>query len=90
MFVNCSILCDVQHVRSSVLGQNVIFGKFDVWTFNVRSVRNSVFWCSFQDYSMLFHQIGHIYLCKLIDANVFYSENELFLKGKKECVSTQE
>ena len=32
MFANCSVFCDVRHVRSSVLGQNVMFG----------SVRNSV------------------------------------------------
>ena len=50
MFANCSGFCDVRHVRSSILGQNVMFGKFDVRTFNVRSVRSSVFWCSFQDY----------------------------------------
>ena len=49
MFANCSGFCDVRHVRSSILGQNVMFGKFDVRTFNVRSVRSSVFWCSFQD-----------------------------------------
>ena len=49
MFANCSVFCDVRHVRSSILGQNVMFGKFDVRTFNVRSVRSSVFWCSFQD-----------------------------------------
>ena len=28
MFANCSLFCDVQHVRSSVLGQIVIFGSF--------------------------------------------------------------
>ena len=49
MFANCSVFCDVRHVRSSILGQNVMFGMFDVRTFNVRSVRSSVFWCSFQD-----------------------------------------
>ena len=49
MFMNCSVFCDVQHVRSSILGQNVMFGKLDVQTFNVRSVRSSIFWCSFQD-----------------------------------------
>ena len=49
MFVNCLVFCHVGHVRSSILGQNVMFGKFDVRTFNVRSVRSSVFWCSFQD-----------------------------------------
>ena len=27
MFTNCSVFCDVQHVRSSVLGQNVMFGS---------------------------------------------------------------
>ena len=32
MFANCSLFCDVRHVQSSVLGQNVMFG----------SVRNSV------------------------------------------------
>ena len=52
MFVNCSIFCDIRHVWSSVLGQNVMFGKFDVWTFNVQSVQRSVFWCSFQDYNL--------------------------------------
>ena len=25
MFTNCSVFCDVRHVRSSVLGQNVMF-----------------------------------------------------------------
>ena len=50
MFPNCSVFCDVWHVRSSILGQNVMFGKFDVRTFNVWSVRSSVFWFSFQDY----------------------------------------
>ena len=49
MFMNCSVFCDVQHVWSSILGQNVMFRKFDVRTFNVRSVRSLVFWCSFQD-----------------------------------------
>ena len=49
MFVNFSVFCDVWHVRSSILGQNVMFRKFDVRTFNVRSVQISVFWCSFQD-----------------------------------------
>ena len=50
MFANCSVFCDVRHVQSSILGQNVMFGKFNIQTFNVRSVRSSVFWCSFQDY----------------------------------------
>ena len=27
MFVNCSVFCDVRHVLSSVLGQNVMFGS---------------------------------------------------------------
>ena len=49
MFTNCSVFCDVWHFRSLILGQNVMFRKFDVWTFNVRSVWSSVFWCSFQD-----------------------------------------
>ena len=51
MFANCSVFYDVRHVRSSILGQNVMFEKFDVQTFNVRSIQSSVFWCSFQDYS---------------------------------------
>ena len=38
MIVNCSVFCDVQHVRSSILIKNVMFGKFDVQTFNVQSV----------------------------------------------------
>ena len=41
MFVNCSVTCDVRHVQ--ILGKNVMFGKFDVWTFNVWSVRSLVF-----------------------------------------------
>ena len=45
VFVNCLVFCDV---RSSNLGQNVIFRKFNVQTFNVWSIRSSVFWCSFQ------------------------------------------
>ena len=49
MFANCSVFCNVWHVRSSILGQNVMFRMFDVRTFNVRSVRSLVFWCSFQD-----------------------------------------
>ena len=49
MFMNCSVFCDVRHVRSSILGQNVMFGKFAVRTFNVQSVRKLVFLCSFQD-----------------------------------------
>ena len=36
IFANCSLFCDVRHVRSSILGQNVMFRKFDVRTFNVR------------------------------------------------------
>ena len=27
MFANCLVFCDVRHVRSSVLGQNVMFGS---------------------------------------------------------------
>ena len=27
LFMNCSVFCDVQHVQSLVLGQNVIFGS---------------------------------------------------------------
>ena len=27
MFANCSVFCDVRHVRSSVFGQNVMFGS---------------------------------------------------------------
>ena len=27
MFMNCSDFCDVRHVRSSVLGQNMMFGS---------------------------------------------------------------
>ena len=27
MFMNCSVFCDVRHVRSSVLDQNVMFGS---------------------------------------------------------------
>ena len=49
MFANCSVFCDVRHVRSSILGQNVMFRKFDVQTFNVWSVWSSVICCSFQD-----------------------------------------
>ena len=49
MFVNCSVFCNVQHVQSSILDQNVMFEKFDIWTFSVRSVQSSVFWCSFQN-----------------------------------------
>ena len=49
MSTNYSVFCVVWHVRSSILGQNVMFRKFNVQTFNVRSVRSSVFWCSFQD-----------------------------------------
>ena len=40
MFANCSVFCDVRHVQSSILGQNVMFRKFDVRTFNVRSVQS--------------------------------------------------
>ena len=57
MFANSSVFCDVQHVRSSILGQSVMFRKFDVWTINVRCVRSSVFWCSFQDY------LVHAWIC---------------------------
>ena len=28
MFANCLVFCDVRHVRSLVLGQNVMFGSF--------------------------------------------------------------
>ena len=49
MFAKCSVFCDVWHVWSSIWGQNMMLGKFDVWTFNVRSVGSSVFWCSLQD-----------------------------------------
>ena len=30
MFVNCSVFCDVWYVQISILGQNVMFGNFDV------------------------------------------------------------
>ena len=40
MFVNCLVFCDV---RSSILGENVMFRKFDVWTFNVWSVQSLAF-----------------------------------------------
>ena len=33
MLANCSVFCDVWHVQNSILGQNVMFGKFDVRTF---------------------------------------------------------
>ena len=49
MFVNCLVFCDVRYVQSSILGQNVMLRKFEVWTFNVHSVRSLVFWCLFQD-----------------------------------------
>ena len=49
MFGDCSVFCDVRHVQSSILGPNVMFGKFNVHTFNVRSVQSLVFWCLFQD-----------------------------------------
>ena len=42
MFANCLVFCDVWHVQSSILGQNVTFGKFNVRAFNVWSVRSSV------------------------------------------------
>ena len=32
MFENCLVFCDVRHVRSSILGQNELFEKFDVQT----------------------------------------------------------
>ena len=32
MFANCSVFCDVRHFRSSILGHNLMFRKFDVWT----------------------------------------------------------
>ena len=60
MFSNCSIFCGVRHVQSSILGQNVMFRKFDVQTFNVRSVQSSVFWCSFQDYSIVMGLIQNL------------------------------
>ena len=41
MFMNCSVFCDVRHVWSLILGQNVMFRKFDVWTSNVFEVQ---FW----------------------------------------------
>ena len=48
MFMNCSVFCDVQHVRSSVLGQNVMF----------RSVRSSILLLcdqtSLETYSLMF------------------------------------
>ena len=50
ILANCLGFCDARHIQSSILGQNVMFRKFDVQTFNVQSVRSSVFWCSFQDY----------------------------------------
>ena len=55
MFANCSVFCDVRHVRSSILGQNVMFGKFyvghsmfgvfEVRYFGVRSNTSSVTKC---------------------------------------------
>ena len=53
MFTNCLVFCDVRHVRSSIVGQNVMFEKFDVRTFNVWNVCSSVFWCSFQDLALV-------------------------------------
>ena len=38
IFANCSGFCDVRHVRSSILDQNVMFRNFDVRTFNVQSL----------------------------------------------------
>ena len=71
MFMNCSVFCDVQNVRSSILGQNVIFGKLNVQTFNVRSVRSSVFWCSLQDQQLVSCAICHccnpFFYCLLLE-----------------------
>ncbi len=60
MFTNCSVFCDVRHVRSSVLGQNVMFG----------SVRSSVLLLcdqtSLGTYSLMFTNslgfcdVGHV------------------------------
>ena len=40
MFADCSVFCDV---RSSILGQYVMFRMFNVQTFNVWSIRSSVY-----------------------------------------------
>ena len=39
MFLNCSVICDVHHVRSSILGQNSMFrhSMFEVRYFDVHS-----------------------------------------------------
>ena len=47
MFTNCSLFCDVSHVRSSVLGQNVMF----------RSVRSSVLLLRDQTSHVLEHTV---------------------------------
>ena len=49
MFMNCSVFCDVWHVRSSVLGQNVMFkclkfGPAVIWRDNL--VLELTVWCS--------------------------------------------
>ena len=69
MFANCFVFCDVLHVRSSILGQNVMSGKFNVQTVNVQSVQSSIFWCSktkeyqyYRKYSLINPQINYVHV----------------------------
>ena len=59
MFTNCLVFCDFRHVRSSILGH-----MFNVRTFNVRSVRSSVFYMMFlnleQGAEMKGHEARHV------------------------------
>ena len=45
MFANCSVFCDVRHVRSSVLGQNVMF-EVQSGCYVTRLVLEHTVWCS--------------------------------------------
>ena len=81
MFTNCSVFF---YVRSSILGQNVMFGKFDVRTFNVRSVQNSVLllydqtslgvWCSRTVQFFVMFDIVEVWLL----AKLWCSESSMF------------
>ena len=76
MFANCSIFCDVRHFRSSVLGQNVMFG----------SGQSSVLSCDqtcLGTYSLIFANCSvfcdvRLVLSSILDQNVMFGKFDVW------------
>ena len=99
MFALYLVFCDVQHVQSLVLGQNVMFRKFNVWTqiYAIQGLTIDIEYfftfsstlCTQQTCLESYHQIQPISL-DLGVAPLFIFVNSLLLWAKKTCFEVLE